>query len=180
MLLPVNKSHLLKLATLVVASFITTVSAPAQQRGGDAPGAVTTADYARAEKFMGYNTTPLVFRSGVRPNWLADERFWYRNSTAEGTEFVLVDAARGTRTPAFDHSKLAAALSAAASTSFDAHHLPFTEFDLSADGKTISFSASLRRWNCDLQTNQCSAESPVSGVRGRGGPGRGLGLDRDR
>jgi dipeptidyl-peptidase-4 len=173
-----NKSHLLKLATLVVASFITTVPATAQQRGSDAPGAVTTADYARAEKFMGYNTTPLVFRSGVRPNWLADERFWYRNSTAEGTEFVLVDAARGTRAPAFDHSKLAAALSAAAGTSYDAHHLPFTEFDLSADGKTISFSASGRRWKCDLQTNQCSGESrPTSDVRGRGGPGRGLGLD---
>ena len=26
---------------------------------------------------MGYNTTPLVVRSGVRPNWLPDERFWY-------------------------------------------------------------------------------------------------------
>ena len=178
MLPSANKSHLLKLATLVVASLITTVSGTAQQRRGDAPGGVTTADYARAEKFMGYNTTPLVFGSGVRPNWVADERFWYRNSTAEGTEFVLVDATRGTRTPAFDHSKLAAALSAAASTSFDAHHLPFTEFDLSADGKTISFSANGRRWKCDLQTDQCSAQSsPASSVRGRGGPGRGLGLD---
>ncbi|HXI94119.1 MAG TPA: hypothetical protein VNO24_29450, partial [Blastocatellia bacterium] len=111
MLRSANKPHLLKLATLVVASLITTVSANAQQRRGDAPGALTTADYARAEKFMAYNTTPLVFGSGVRPNWLTDERFWYRNSTAEGTEFVLVDAKRGTRTPAFDHSKLAAALS---------------------------------------------------------------------
>ena len=178
MLRSANKPHLLKLATLVVASLITTVSGNAQQRRGDVPGAVTTADYARAEKFMGYNATALVFGSGVRPNWLSDERFWYRNSTAEGTEFVLVDAARGTRTPAFDHSKLAAALSAAANTTFDAHHLPFTEFDLSADGKTISFSASARRWKCDLQTNQCSVESSsVSGVRGRGAPGRGLGLD---
>ena len=169
-----NKAHPIQLATLMVASLITTVSATAQQRGSDASVAVTTGDYARAEKFMGYNTTPLVFGSGVRPNWLSDERFWYRNSTAEGSEFVLVDAARGTRAPAFDHSKLASALSAAASTSFDAHHLPFTEFDLSADGQTISFNASARRWKCDLQKNQCSGESiPASGVRGRGGPGRG-------
>ena len=30
------------------------------------PRAVTAADYARAEKFLNYNTAPLVLRSGVR------------------------------------------------------------------------------------------------------------------
>jgi dipeptidyl-peptidase-4 len=59
--------------------------------------ALTFADYARAEKFMGYNTTPLVSRNVVRPNWLADDRFWYRVATAEGSERVLVDPAKGTR-----------------------------------------------------------------------------------
>src|SRR5262249_38148336 len=44
----------------------------------------TAADYQRAEKFMTYNTAPLVLRSGVRPNWLADDRFWYRVTTADG------------------------------------------------------------------------------------------------
>jgi len=56
----------------------------AQQRGAGAsrgtvtpsvPRVLTAQDYARAEKFMGYNTNPLVFRSGVRPNWLPGERF---------------------------------------------------------------------------------------------------------
>src|SRR5713226_548284 len=74
----------------------------------------TAADYARAEKLMGYNTTPLVLHSGGRVTWLADDRFWYRTTTADGTEFVLVDAVRGTSRPAFDHAKLASALSAAA------------------------------------------------------------------
>src|SRR5262249_21396995 len=68
----------------------------------------TAADYQRAEKAMTYNTAPLVYRSGVRPNWLPDERFWYRVTTPEGAEFVLVDPAKGTRAPAFDHVKLAA------------------------------------------------------------------------
>jgi len=160
----------LKLAILLT-SFVATVTAVAQQRG-EAPRPFTAADYARAEKLMGYNTTPLVFRSGVRPTWLPDERFWYRITTAEGIEFVLVDPAKGTRAPAFDHARLAAALSAAAGTTYDAHHLPFTEFDLSADGQTISFSVRARRWTCDLQANQCSAEgSPQAG--GQGGGGRG-------
>src|SRR4051812_17505367 len=89
------------------AGSFTVVPGAAQQR-------FTTADYARAEKMMGYNTTPLVYNSGVRPAWLADERFWYRITTANGNEFVLVDPARGTRQPAFDHTKLASAVNAAA------------------------------------------------------------------
>ena len=174
MLPRLKKTHLLKIATLMVSGFITSVPALAQQRGSDA---LTAADYARAERFMPYNTAPLVFSSGVRPNWLTDERFWYSKSTAEGTEFVLVDSARGTRAPVFDHSKVAAALSAAAGTSFDAHHLPFTEFDLSTDGQAISFSASGRRWRCNLQTNKCTAEAnPISSVQPSRGVGRGLGL----
>src|SRR5579872_930736 len=79
----------------------------------------TAADYARAEKMMGYNTTALVVRSGVRPSWLPDERFWYRVTTGDGSEFVLVDPARGTREPAFDHVKLGLALSKAANAVYD-------------------------------------------------------------
>src|ERR1051326_6172985 len=100
---------------LLVFILITSLPAIAQQIS-DAPRSVTAADYARAEKWMPYNTNPLVFRSNVRPSWQGDQRFWYRITTPEGSEFVLVDTAKGTRAPAFDHAKLAAALSAAIGT----------------------------------------------------------------
>jgi dipeptidyl aminopeptidase/acylaminoacyl peptidase len=58
---------------------------------------VTAADYARAERFMPAHTTPLVLRSGIRPTWLADDRFWYRVTTPKGVEFVLVDPGARTR-----------------------------------------------------------------------------------
>src|SRR5207248_363640 len=87
----------------------------------------TAAEYQQAVKFMTYNAAPLVLRSGVRPHWLPDDRFWYRVTTAQGTEFVLVDPAKGTRAPAFDHVQLASALSAAAGRSYAADHLPFQE-----------------------------------------------------
>ena len=61
--------------------------------------AVTAADYARAERFMNYNVTPLVYRSGVRGNWLPDGRFWYRVTTENGSVATLVDPASGTKTP---------------------------------------------------------------------------------
>jgi len=140
---------------------------------GDAPRVLTAADYARAEKFMAAGVAGLVLRSGVRPNWLPDERFWYRNSLAGGTsEFILVDPARGKRGPAFDHTALAAALSAASGKTFEGDRFPFSSFGFSADGKTISFEADGRAWIYDPRTKACKstgAAAPAS----RPGPGFG-------
>ena len=163
--------NILNLTVLILV-----IAFPVMTQQTDAPRTLTASDYARAEKWMPYNTNPLVFRSGVRPTWQAYDRFWYRITTAEGSEFLLVDAAKGTRAPAFDHAKLAVALSAATGTTYDAHHLPFTDFELSADRQTISFSIQRRRWKCDLVADKCSAEGtpPASGQRGRGGPANGI------
>src|SRR5262245_61535882 len=73
-----------------------TVTVVGQERP-EAPRVLTAADYARAERFMTYNTTPLVFRSGVRPTWLPDDRFWYRVTTERGSEAILVDPAAVSR-----------------------------------------------------------------------------------
>ena len=106
------KKSLLNLSISFVFLFITSPTG-AQGQGAFAPRVVTADDYARAEKSMGYNTSLLVFRSGVRPNWISGERFWYRITTAEGSEFVMIDPATGARAPVFDQAKLAAALSTA-------------------------------------------------------------------
>jgi dipeptidyl aminopeptidase/acylaminoacyl peptidase len=58
----------------------------------------TSADYARAERFMSWNVTPLTYGGAVRPTWLPDDRFWFRDVTPQGTQLILVDPARGTRT----------------------------------------------------------------------------------
>jgi dipeptidyl aminopeptidase/acylaminoacyl peptidase len=65
----------------------------AQQR------ALTADDYARAEKFLSASTSPLVLRSGVRPTWLDDGRFWYRVTTENGSEAFLVDPVKATKVP---------------------------------------------------------------------------------
>ena len=57
----------------VVVSCVLTVGAVAQGKQ------LTTADYARAERFMGYNVNPLVYHSIARANWMGDGRFWYRD-----------------------------------------------------------------------------------------------------
>ena len=134
------------------------LSTLAQQTAPDTPRKLTTADYARAEKFMGYNVNPLVLHTMGRPNWLPDERFWYRTTTAEGSAFILFDPARKTGEPAFDHTKVAAALSSATGRPIDAAHLPFVDFEFIADGRAILVLARGKRWQCDLGSYQCSAE----------------------
>jgi len=138
-----------------------------QQGGSGAPRVFTADDYKRAEKFMAYNTRPLVFHE-VRGKWVTEDRYLFRDSGPDGSEFVLFDAVHGTRQPAFDHAKLAAALSAAAGTAYDAAHLPFMTFEFSADGKSISFRAKAQKWMCDLQGSKCTAEpKPAKGVAER-------------
>ena len=155
---PVLRSFVLAAALAAAIPFV------AQQR-------LTSADYARAEKSMNYNTTPLMFGSGVRPTWLPDERFWYRNTTANGSEFVLVDPAKGTRQPAFDHAKLAGTLSLAANAVYDPNRLPFTELEFSADGQSITVSAGGRRWKCDVEGKKCVVDNSPSTATGGGGRG---------
>jgi dipeptidyl aminopeptidase/acylaminoacyl peptidase len=59
----------------------------------------TAEDYARAEKFLAPNVAPLVVGGNVTATWLADDRFWYRSTTLKGTEYVLIDPDKRTRSP---------------------------------------------------------------------------------
>ena len=137
-----------------------------QQPGGSAPRVLTAADYEHAEQFMSYNVAPLVLRAGVRPTWLPDGCFWYRNTIEDNaSQFILVDPVKGTRGPAFDHAKVAAALSAATGATYDATHLPFQAFEFSRDRQNVSFTVQapgargqapaaargLGRYTCDVQ-----------------------------
>lgn len=77
-----------------------------------APDSLRAEDYARAERLLAPSAAPLLLRGAVRPNWLPDDRLWYRNAFEEGVEYILADPGTGTRDRAFDHVRLAASLSA--------------------------------------------------------------------
>jgi dipeptidyl aminopeptidase/acylaminoacyl peptidase len=128
------------------------------------PRALTADDYARAERFLGYNTNPLVAGGSVRATWLPAGRFWYLNSTAAGVEYVLVDPARRTRARAFDHDRLAAALSRAADSTFDARHLTLGALTFSPRLDSISFETRGQRWTCDVRGSGCGAATSRDSV----------------
>ena len=83
----------------IAAAAAWTAPTGADQTPSPSARALTTADYAHAEKFMTWNTTPLVFRSNVSPTWLPDDRFWYRVTTAAGNDAIIVNPATGDKQP---------------------------------------------------------------------------------
>ena len=155
--------------TLLAAAACCAASAPLcgiAQQGKQ----LTTADYAHAESFLSYNVNPLVDHTVSGVNWLPnpDNRFWFRDTDASGTTFTLVDPAKGTKAPAFDHLKLAAALSAAQSTSakpvtLDAHHLPLT--DLAFNGQILTVTTRGGQFRCDRPAlAACTANASPTGT----------------
>lgn len=145
---------IMKQILLAVSFFVLTMAGYTQQ------GATVTAkDYEHAESQLIYNTQQRVDRGGVIPNWLPDDRFWYRVLTAQGSEFILVDPVRKTRTAAFDQQKLASALATASGKQVDPFRLPFRAFTFSPDGKSILFRANDKKWSCDLITYTCAPDN---------------------
>jgi len=130
-----------------------------------------------------------VYKDRITPRWLTgNTRFWYRNDLAGKTkEFVLVDAERGTREPAFDHARLAAALSKAAGAEYKANQLPFDTIEFADDGKTVRFTVDQTTWACDLASYICTRtdlgpiQAPVGQGEGTSRFGRrGQGSGRER
>ena len=74
---------------------------------------------------------------------------------------MLVDASTATRRRAFDHAALAAALSAAADTSYDEFHLPFTQFVFSSDGRSVVFELGSRRFTCGVDGDSCRTDERI-------------------
>ncbi|MEU8773610.1 DPP IV N-terminal domain-containing protein [Streptomyces sp. NPDC048606] len=116
----------------------------------------TTQDYQAAERLLRRIAVPgeLVTGDKVRPQWTdGGARFWYAVANGAGKRFVLVDPVAGTREPAFDHARLATALTAAAGQHTDPEALPFTGIALL--GNAVEFDAFGRYWRCDLDRYTC-------------------------
>jgi dipeptidyl aminopeptidase/acylaminoacyl peptidase len=128
---------------------------------------LTTEDYARAEKFMGYNVNPLVYHGMAHPTWMEDGRFWYRDNGPDGVTFMVVDPAKGTKAPAFDQTKLAAALTAATGGRMraDAHHLVISEIVFSDGDKTVAVGNGSRKFRCDLSGAGVCTEVIAAGTK---------------
>jgi dipeptidyl aminopeptidase/acylaminoacyl peptidase len=153
----------LALSAVVIAAS----SAVAQQR------AMTNADYARAERYMSYNTAPLVSGGAVRPTWISGDRFVYRIAAADSSgDVIFVDPVRGTRARLLDDPRMAGVVATALGSSAEVIRQTSTRTRLSADGRMIIVTVAGRSVSCDVETTRCGAAFDDGGRAG-GGVGRG-------
>jgi len=138
-------------------------SLPAAAQVDPTPGGeLTAADYQRAEAFLSGNLTSRLFRADLTPSFTTGDRFWYRVRVPGGFEFIQVDPARGTREPAFDPVRLAAALSAGTGQATEALQLPFSTLDLLEEGVAVEVTVEGEGWRCTLTDYVCTRTPPSS------------------
>jgi len=142
--------------TIVVALFL-----PRMEAQG------TLADYQRAYGLRA-KYQEAARNIPEKPTWLGGNRFWYRKSVPGGHAFVMVDAATGAKSPAFDHEKLAASLSKAAGASYTSVTLPFSNFRFVNHDQSIEVVAAEFRWKCSLADYSC--EQTGASARRAGDP----------
>jgi len=95
-----------------------------------------------------------IERDRVEPNWFAhNTRFWYRVDLFDGRrEFVLVDAEKGIRQPAFDHARVATALAKLMGQEVAPDHLPIEALDFESVPGAILLEGTRQVWQLDPAT----------------------------
>lgn len=146
------KRCLLSSALLAAASVIPIKAGLAQ------PAAAQDQAYEQAEAQIAVPSQRLVLNSRVVPNWTGrGGEFWYRRDRAQGGEYVLV-AETGARQPAFDHERLATALSQASEVTVGAWDLNLAAL---VPAQSAVLVASNRAFACTLADYRCTA-APTS------------------
>ena len=155
----------------------------------------TLADYERAQGLQA-KARGLVVNVPGTPAWIGkSEHFWYSRSVKGGTEFMIVDAEAGTKKLAFDHEKLAAAISSATGTKCGALTLPFAPpaggrggagagrgaavtsapLSFSDDETSIRFGTGGSMYRCTLSNYECKKDGAIPEGAGFGRGARGGG-----
>ena len=110
---------------------------------------LTQADYDRAEKLLRQNTDKLLAGRIMARYWQDDDQLVYRRTTAEGSEYVVVDAPSANRSNLVDTARLAPLLVSYSDDEIDENDLTLLaiklrdengSFDFRFEGKSFTLS----------------------------------------
>lgn len=138
---------------------------------------LTTADYDRAVKMLSFNVNPLVVGGSAIATWLPDGRFYYRNATLGGAEWLLVNPAKKTSTALFKAPEVAEALTRAGAGTIDPRDIPAQRAQLSSDGVHVLLDIGSHTWECMVAGGTCNAVTEAIPRTGRFGTPPGLSPD---
>ncbi len=109
----------------------------------------TLADYERSIRLRD-RFQPLATGITGEARWIGKTgRFWYSRSSAKGNEYIVADT-EGGKNPAFDHDRLAKALSAATGETHNPNRLRLTGLQFAAEENAIEFITGNERWKAEL------------------------------
>ncbi len=120
---------------------------------------LTAADYKRAENFLSWRTQPYVDNIFYGINWITPDMFWYRKLTEQGSEYIMVNAAKGTSTVAFDQQKMAEALSNATGTVYKPYMLPAMDLHYLPGGESFIINIHDKQWKVNVKSYEVSVDS---------------------
>jgi dipeptidyl aminopeptidase/acylaminoacyl peptidase len=126
------------------------------------PKQFTVAEYEAAAKHMDRELYSLVYNQVSRGKFVGENQVLYSTSNKNGTKFILVNASTKTKNDAFDHVKLAKALSKATSSEVEANDLPIYAVALSEDLKVLQFKSGGDDYSYSLEDNSLSKEEASS------------------
>jgi hypothetical protein len=127
---------------------------------------LTPENYSRAESLR-TRFRALAVNIVDRSGWIMGApRFWYRKSTTEGSAYLIVDAEALSKSPAFDHARLAEGLSKVLGDDIDPNNLPFRSLRFTNGAKSLRFEISEWAYSCDLDSYSVKREGPARRRRG--------------
>ena len=142
----IMKKYFIALAISSIAGF--TANAQSDKK------ILTAAEYEAATKSLGFNTNKLVFRNNVNPNWLPDGKLWYSVSVPGGVEYVLIDAADGSRKTGADKKSILPDMAGGSAGTGGGRRRGGPMELLSPDGKKSAFIKDWNLWVRDMDTKK--------------------------
>jgi len=122
----------------------------------------TPDDYARADGLVDL-TSDKVFHSDIKPSWIGGTNYFlYENFTAEGIEYIIVNAINQTKRPAFDQKRFAAAFGAVTDRKFEPGKLQLSNIIFSDKLRSFAFVWNDYNWICSLKDYRIIRRDRVS------------------
>ncbi len=117
--------------------------------------------YERAERMLSWNLNGTIFNHQVSPVQIDHNRFWYMLNSRNGDQYIVVDVSNRSKDLAFDHERLAQAISDQSESDADPASLNLRNLSFSRDLNTITFERNQMNWSCSLRFYTCEMGEEV-------------------
>jgi dipeptidyl aminopeptidase/acylaminoacyl peptidase len=161
----------MKLRTFVLVVIAASTAFAVAQNGGN------RANWKLMERYSNATLGRFVYSSTVNPNFINEtDEFWYVWNDSKGERFMHVDPKARRKERAFDHDKLAAALTELSKKPVVGNQLPFNSISYNKDATAITFVVERQNYEWNLKDETLKKTEPPSGQSSPGpGPGPGGG-----